>query len=151
LPLLALLAAAGVLAVGIRKNLPGLRVGGAAGFAVAIALSMATYFAAGERGDLDVGPIPSGTPVNLLANLDVSRGDKAELVRTVLKAKKLFLAMKAENVVGSAAVDRLAQEVGSQLLRFSKSPDLIEDRGHWFGTRLPDEDKRALIAFMKTF
>ena len=29
-------------------------------------------------------------------------------------------------------------------------PDLIEDRGHDFGTHLPDSDKRALIEFLKT-
>jgi len=27
----------------------------------------------------------------------------------------------------------------------------VQDRGHYFGTSLPDSDKRALIEFMKTF
>jgi hypothetical protein len=33
----------------------------------------------------------------------------------------------------------------------SKCPDFIVNRGHLFGTTLPDDDKRALIEFLKTF
>ena len=33
----------------------------------------------------------------------------------------------------------------------SKCPDFIVNRGHLFGTTLPDADKRALIEFLKTF
>jgi hypothetical protein len=40
----------------------------------------------------------------------------------------------------------------------SKCPDFVVDRGHYFGTGafkeepgLSDEDKRALIEFLKTF
>jgi hypothetical protein len=36
------------------------------------------------------------------------------------------------------------------LLAASKCPDLVEDRGHYFGTSLPDDDKRALIEFLQT-
>ncbi len=43
--------------------------------------------------------------------------------------------------------DRLA----SDLFAASKCPDLITDRGHEFGTELPDDDKRALIEYLKTF
>jgi hypothetical protein len=35
-------------------------------------------------------------------------------------------------------------------LAVSKCPDLIEDRGHTFGATLPDDDKRALIEYLKT-
>jgi hypothetical protein len=37
------------------------------------------------------------------------------------------------------------------LLEVSKCPDFIVNRGHLFGTMLQDEDKRALIEFLKTF
>ena len=44
------------------------------------------------------------------------------------------------------------------MLEFSKCPDLIVNRGHYFGTdkfqeepSLSDDDKRALIEFLKTF
>jgi hypothetical protein len=45
-----------------------------------------------------------------------------------------------------------------RLLALSKCPDFVVDRGHYFGTSvfteepgLSDEDKRALIEFLKTF
>jgi hypothetical protein len=37
-----------------------------------------------------------------------------------------------------------------ELLAANKCPDFIEDEGHYFGTDLPDDDKRALIEFLKT-
>ena len=37
------------------------------------------------------------------------------------------------------------------LLEVSKCPDFVVNRGHLFGTKLPDADKRALIEFLKTF
>ena len=41
--------------------------------------------------------------------------------------------------------------VGEQLFALSKCPDYIVNRGHYFGTQLNDADKKALIAFLKTF
>ena len=45
-----------------------------------------------------------------------------------------------------------------QLLSVSKCPDFVVNRGHYFGTRyfkeepgLSDQDKRALIEYVKTF
>ncbi len=38
-----------------------------------------------------------------------------------------------------------------QLLAANKCPDFIEDNGHYFGTDLSDEGKRALIEYLKTF
>ena len=38
-----------------------------------------------------------------------------------------------------------------ELLAANKCPDFIEDEGHYFGTDLPDDDKRALIEYLKTF
>ena len=37
------------------------------------------------------------------------------------------------------------------LLALSKCPDFVVNRGHVFGTNLPDADKRALIELLKTF
>ena len=44
------------------------------------------------------------------------------------------------------------------MLELNKCPDFIVNRGHYFGTSyfteepgLTDEDKRALIEFLKTF
>ena len=38
-----------------------------------------------------------------------------------------------------------------ELIAANKCPDFIEDKGHYFGTDLPDNDKRALIEYLKTF
>ena len=45
-----------------------------------------------------------------------------------------------------------------ELLALSKCPDFVVNRGHYFGTgvvpgepALCDDDKRALIEFLKTF
>jgi len=32
----------------------------------------------------------------------------------------------------------------------SKCPDFVTDRGHTYGSTLPDADKRALIEYLKT-
>ena len=37
-----------------------------------------------------------------------------------------------------------------ELLAANKCPDFIEDKGHYFGDTLHDEDKLALIEFLKT-
>ena len=36
------------------------------------------------------------------------------------------------------------------LIAANKCPDFIEDKGHYYGTNLSDDDKRALIEFLKT-
>jgi hypothetical protein len=52
----------------------------------------------------------------------------------------------------------MANEFQSQLYSENKCPDLVINRGHYFGTDklgeepgLSDPDKEALIAFLKTF
>jgi hypothetical protein len=37
------------------------------------------------------------------------------------------------------------------MLEVNTCPDFIEDRGHTFGSHLSDEDKKALIEYLKTF
>ena len=36
------------------------------------------------------------------------------------------------------------------LLEISKCPDFIVNKGHYFGSNLGDDDKNALIEFLKT-
>jgi sulfur relay (sulfurtransferase) complex TusBCD TusD component (DsrE family) len=38
-----------------------------------------------------------------------------------------------------------------KLVEVNMCPDFIEDRGHTYGRELSDEDKRALIEYMKHF
>ena len=110
---------------------------------------MLSYILAGERGDLTLGPIPKGTPINLMANVNTET-DPAELARLGLKIKRVLKEIDKRNLDDSAAGDLMRNELAPDLLRLSKSPDFIEDRGHYFGTNLSDEDKKALIEFLKT-
>ena len=102
---------------------------------------------ADSDGYLKLGPIPKGTPINLLANLEPDFGDLATLQVSLSKA---LLAIHAKNLSPEEARVELLKTV-PQLLAANKCPDFIEDEGHYFGTDLPDDDKRALIEYMKTF
>ena len=101
-------------------------------------------------GYFRIGHIPAGTPVNLLANVnpDMSFGDLATLG---VKVKRALLEIKVKGLDGDAAREVMKREVAPELLKVSMCPDLIEDRGHTFGSDLSDADKLALIEFLKTF
>ncbi len=107
------------------------------------------------KGSLDsdgyfrIGMIPEGTPINLLANINPET-DPKELVSICLKIKKALAEIKLKKLDHAAAEEVLKTEVAPELFRISKCPDLIEDRGHYFGTGLPDADKLALIEYLKT-
>ena len=73
--------------------------------------------------------IPKGTPVNLYANLNAS---------SVLYAFKARLEQPDPT------------HFAEMLLKLSDCPDLVEDKGHIFGSNLPNADKNALIEFLKT-
>ena len=99
------------------------------------------------------GPIPKGTPINLLANTNLELGGlrkDAELAGFLLKALKALKDVKKEGLTGDAATQRLMKLV-PDLYSLNSCPDFIEDKGHLFGTDIPDADKRALIEYMKTF
>ncbi|HEY2516627.1 MAG TPA: hypothetical protein VGI39_37410, partial [Polyangiaceae bacterium] len=82
--------------------------------------------------------IPAGTPVNLLANVDP-------------RPVATQVGMLALGLVGSLGVTPDNPVVATTLLStMTQCPDLIEDNGHYFGTWLSDDDKRALIEFLKT-
>jgi ribonuclease J len=40
--------------------------------------------------------------------------------------------------------------IGTTLLDVSLSPDVVEDRGHTFGSELSEDDRRALVEYLKT-
>jgi hypothetical protein len=134
---------------GIKRRKRLLRIAALLLVALAAGLMMVSYFLAGERGDLALGPIPKGTPINLLANINTET-DPAELARLGLKIKRVLKEIDQRSLDDQTASDLMRRELGPDLLRLSKSPDFVEDRGHYFGTHLADEDKRALIEFLKT-
>jgi cytochrome c5 len=106
----------------------------------------------GKGNVLQIGPIPKGTPVNLIANIDLEPTlNPAKLIDFLAAAVKLnaaFHDIRDKKLDEAAAAARL-QELAPALLKLSKCPDLVTDHGHLFGTALPDTDKRALIAYLK--
>ncbi|HEX9945354.1 MAG TPA: hypothetical protein VGG03_25365 [Thermoanaerobaculia bacterium] len=116
-------------------------------------------------GGIEIGPVPAGTPVNLLTNVNL-RPDKMSLEERVKhdeKLLKLLLKIKQDlRALPKGASDEQARRVFANLrqplLELSKCPDFVVNRGHYFGTSyfkeepgLSDDDKRALIEFLKTF
>jgi hypothetical protein len=100
-------------------------------------------------GYFRIGYVPAGTPVNLLANVD-PKTDPKDLAVLLLKINKTLLEIKQQNLDSAAAREVMKREIAPALWKVSKCPDLVEDRGHYFGTDLPDSDKQALIEYLKT-
>ena len=101
-----------------------------------------------------LGPVPKGTPVNLLANIDAER--TFDVLRVLLQVKKALKKLPKN------PTDKEAREVLSSvvdpLLSVNKCPDFVVNRGHYFGSEyfeqepgLSDDEKWALIEFLKTF
>lgn len=130
-----------------------------------------------DSGDLQLGPIPKGTPVDLLGNFDPLPEDRG-LAAGISRAWSLLglagrlrhdlVAMPADARVEDkdpkrqAEKERLEAEIltplGRSLYELGTCPDYVVNRGHYFGTDqfseepgLNDADKRALIGFLKTF
>jgi hypothetical protein len=117
------------------------------------------------EGGIQIGPIPPGTPVNLLASLNVLSDDSDLAGRIGHDAKLLDLALRIKRdlrALGDNPSDDDARRVFANLvgplMELSKCPDYVVNRGHYFGTNqsreepgLSDQDKRALIEFLKTF
>lgn len=131
-----------------------------------------------DGGDVVLGPIPKDVPVNLIANIKL-RSESSDLSVIASHARdvgELLLKLKVD--LSTAPVDASDQELRDKffnlrkpLLALSKCPDFVVNRGHYFGTEefnkqdglsadekafgketaLSDEDKRSLIAFLKTF
>lgn len=107
------------------------------------------------NGDgIQIGPIPQGTPVSLLSNIDLEQRDQVLDLLVKIKHDLKKLPPGASDDEARQVFTRLLEP----LLAVSKCPDYVVDKGHYFGTGylkdepgLSDEDKRALIALLKTF
>lgn len=103
---------------------------------------------------INVGPIPRGTPVNLLMNLDPDK--RAQVAPALVALLRASAQIKRQHLSGEQAYDVIAKQAGPALMAASKCPDFVLDHGHYFGELLDpdpiknDEAKEALIAFLKT-
>ena len=111
-----------------------------------------------DQHGLGIGPIPAGTPVDLLANFDPlpqSTTFRERLAHDKAVLKVVVQLVRDLKALPQGATDEQARQVfsnvGEQLFALSKCPDYVVNRGHYFGSNLGDADKRALIAFLKTF
>ena len=86
------------------------------------------------------------TPVNLIANLEPDFG---QLVVLQAKVAKALVKIHTMNLPSDEATQELLKTV-PELLAANKCPDFVEDKGHYFGTDLAENDKRALIEYLKT-
>jgi hypothetical protein len=117
------------------------------------------------EGEVQIGPIPKGTPVDFLANLDVLGEPTNDQEKIQHEERVLDLLLKMKHDLESlppGASDEEAKKAFANLveplLSVSKCPDFVVNRGHYFGTSsfaeepgLSDDDKRALIEYIKTF
>ncbi len=131
-----------------------------------------------EDGNFSLGPIPKGFPVNLAANYrpvaDIDDlGERAEHNEQLIALLGKLAANLPPPSSGASDAEILdwVKKLKDPLLKLSKCPDFVVNRGHYFGTAqfnvtdglsddeksfgkepvLSDEDKRALIEFLKTF
>ena len=110
-----------------------------------------------NKNGLEIGPIPKGTPVGLLANLPfVSEGTRLEervdhSDKLLQLGKKVAKDLKAARQAPPERKHEALANLIDPLLKLSKCPDYVVNRGHYFGTNLSDDDKWALIEFLKTF
>lgn len=130
-------------------------------------------------GGIQLGPIPAGTPVGLLSNLNLLAEDPGQQLERDGQILSLVRKINGDlKALGPNPTDAQAaqifENVVESMLSLSKCPDLVVNRGHYFGTdylepaeradpqlrakalsdrgpALSDADKRALIEFVKTF
>jgi hypothetical protein len=111
-----------------------------------------------REGSIEIGPIPAGYPVSLLTNVDIL-GPDGQTAKERSDRKKALLGLlrqvKDDTKRGRDAFSN--PETMERFLSLSKCKDFVVNKGHYFGTSyqteepaLVDEDKRALIAFLKT-
>jgi hypothetical protein len=131
-----------------------------------------------KDGNFKLGPIPKGFPIGLAANYQPLADDATteEKAANVLNFALLVKSVLKNWPTLDPSADDAKQlawlaNIGEPLLKLNKCPDFVVNRGHYFGTAkfndtdglsddekafgteppLSDDDKRALIEFIKTF
>ena len=102
---------------------------------------------------LKLGPIPEGTPINLVANTNLDPGlslgvKRVELINAIIDT---LWTIKKQNLNDEQVKALMSTKLVPKFLALNKCPDFYEDKGHELGRSLPLEDKRALIELLKTF
>jgi hypothetical protein len=114
------------------------------GYIILVLALLVGLFAAritGWFGDLNVMPLPAGTPVDMLANLDPAQATKPRNLMALTCGMKNL---------GKPGTDAERKEA-AKLLGMSISPDLVLDRGHYFAKDLTKQELDDLVDLLKTF
>jgi hypothetical protein len=109
-------------------------------------------FGSGRGGDFKLGPFPKGMPVNLLANIDPAALPK-DVVRALQVMFAYFRDVRSASNEQEPGLHEFEQRVAPLLMKISKCPDFVLDRGHDYESirRLSDQEKRDLMELIKTF
>jgi hypothetical protein len=119
---------------------------------LALLIGFVIYFLNGRLGDFQIGPIPKGTPVNLLASIN-PEADPADLKQAISITTKALSEAQSKHLGEAEKLSLLREQVAPALMKVSRCPDFVMDQGHyyeWFKT-MTDADKDALIELLKTF
>jgi hypothetical protein len=116
-------------------------------------------FIGGDGSSIRVGPFPKGFPIGLITNIDMLGEDLSPELRKEHRRKLLRLVKRViRELKGTRDFEAAFAALADDMLAVSKCKDLVVNKGHYFGTAyfkeepgLSDDDKRALIAFLKTF
>jgi cytochrome c5 len=95
--------------------------------------SVASTFTYQEGGTVCIA---KGTPIDLMTNVDLVTPEK---FRKDNEWSRLLC-----HLTGTGALNE-------SFLLVDNAPDFVQDRGHTYGAKLPEADKRALMEYMKTF
>lgn len=110
------------------------------------------YLDDGGFGNLRIGPIPAGTPVDLISNINPD-APKADIKRALRETLDGITEIQDRHLTGADKQKVIDTKIGPALMKVSKCPDFVMDKGHyypWFYDMTPD-DKEALIELLKTF
>ncbi len=99
--------------------------------------------------NLEIMELPAGTPVNLLMNLNPKHAPLliGAYLKGVLGGKARTQYKSLVNRRREAGIEAMKKK----MLELNTCPDFIEDRGHTFGAKLTDDEKFALVEYMKYF
>ena len=107
-------------------------------------------------GEVMIGPIPKGTPVSLFTSIDFTGADLPDAQRREQRKRLLALLQQIKRELKRGNDIFADRNIMESMLQMSKCPDLVINKGHYFGTSyfpeepgLSDAQKNDLIAFLK--
>jgi hypothetical protein len=121
-----------------------------------------------QDGNIGLGPLPKGFPINALANTKLlpDNDEKAGIGHYWRLLKATPTLIRAFRQMGGACTSEALADPTTEstaeaavrntglidkLVGLSKCADYVVNRGHYFGADLSADDKEALIAYIKNF